>query len=113
MDEELKSKILLNRFIYEIRYRRIDRHAYGELRTLLVELARAWDGVQCIDKQVAGRLYDIPSVAKGAFSKLATANPDTFREVEDLVEELDALILECFDTPDPPETSDQLSSLRG
>ena len=101
MKQELKRKILDNRFIERLRELVVDRCEYDALRGALVELADEWRGSPMVDKEVVQELYVLAPVARGMASILARHDPQGAREAEDMATELDALVLECLATEDP------------
>ena len=92
VDPELKSRILSNNFVYEARYRRIDRPSYEALCTDLASLAQQWRDVPLVDKELAGHLIVVLQQARNLVDHKQGTDQDI--EAQDIHLELDRLINE-------------------
>jgi hypothetical protein len=93
---ELKQRIMDNAFARRMRELRIDRAEYARLCKALEELALHWRGSDRVDREVAGVLHTLFTIARDVIPTLGRADPRIKDEMEDMGIRLAALVRECF-----------------
>ena len=99
---DLKTRIMRNKFVERLRMELvIDENEYELLCKALKELAQEWQSKNSIDKELAGDLYVLVPIARNMAEDVARARGGLAvkHKVEEMATELDALVIECFQTP--------------
>ena len=97
MDQALKSRILENKFVDQIRSWIIDRDAFTALCDDLKLLAREWRAVSLIDKELVAHLFLILTVTRNMADGLeCNGYPEKAAQVRQLWAKLDNLVFEMF-----------------
>ena len=92
-------QILSSPFLDRIRELRFDNDAYAALTDALETLAVEWANAEVVNKEVAGELFLMPMMVRGAADTMAR-HPDSMRaqEAEDLrriADDLESLVFQC------------------
>jgi len=102
MKEQLKNRILGNRFSLDLRCKGIINHdEFHALSQALQELSVEWQKETCIDKDVMEDIFfDFISISGELWS---VENTPLAKEKRNIVLTLDRLIRQCLSTPRSPE----------
>jgi len=97
MPNDLKQTILQNQFLGKLRNEMVvDRRAFEALCQSLRELEQEWKSASNIDKELVQELYVLAPVTRNMADSLTGHRPDLAREIAELAEELDGLVLDCL-----------------
>lgn len=94
--EQIKRSIIGNQFAVKLlNDSMIDTTAYGELCANLHELARTWQGLDCIDKELMQYIYGFVIVTLN-HSQTSGFSAEEREQLWNMYIELDSLVLECL-----------------
>ncbi len=100
MADDLKTRILTNRFVDRLRTElQIDDREFEDLCEALKELAAKWRGVSLIDKELMQDLYALASITNNVAAVFDPDRPEVAHLIREMATQIDALVLECLADP--------------
>ncbi len=97
MSRDFATEILENNYLEKLRTEFvIDKKEYDKLCYSLKCLAKAWKGIQSVDKKIVQELYVLAPVTRNMAESVKEYNGELAQEIEALSLELDALVLACL-----------------
>ena len=93
MDQDTKTKIMENQFVFRLRAELVvDEIEYDELCAALKELAVEWKPLVVIDKELMSDLYVLASIARNMAPEILGRTS----EIEEMATEIDGLVIDCL-----------------